>query len=186
MSLHEIGKRATALGHCSNLNSGLRRALVFFRDRILNGKPIEITKAVGKTVYIFTDGTFEPTADTPGTLGGILYDECGTAQHFFSEVVFGELMEAYLQVSKNPIHLIELLAVFVAIRLWGTACKNNFVVNFVDSEASRAALIKAWSDSSLANNVFECMLMMRWSMVGNRGSVGCLRIRIRQTILAGW
>ena len=120
-----------------------------------DGKPIEIRKAVGKTVYIFTDGTFEPTSDTPGTLGGILYDECGTAQHFFSEVVPGELMEAYLQASKNPIYLIELLAVFVAIRLWGTACKNNFVVNFVDSEASRAALIKAWSDSSLANNIIR-------------------------------
>ena len=155
LSLHEIGKRAVALGHGLKLNDRLRRALFFFRDRIVNGKPIEITKAVGKTVYIFTDGAFEPTSTSPGTLGGILYNEQGVPNSFFSEVVPNSLMEAYLQSSKNPIYLIELLAVFVAIRLWGEACKNNFVVNFVDNEASRSALIKAWSDKELANNIIR-------------------------------
>lgn len=69
LSLHEIGKRATALGHGHQLNDSLRMALVFFRDRIVNGRPIEITKAVGRTVSIFTDGAFEPTSQTPGTFG---------------------------------------------------------------------------------------------------------------------
>ena len=155
LSLHKIGKRATALGHGHKLNDRLRRALVFFRDRIVNGRPIEITKAVGKTMYIFTDGAFEPSSSTPGTLGGILYNEYGVPINFFSEVVPDRLMEAYLHTSKNPIYLIELLAVFVAIRLWGEACKNNFVVNFVDNEASRSALIKAWSDTALANNIIR-------------------------------
>ena len=82
-------------------------------------------------------------------------DGLGKAKSFFSEVVPDELMEAYLQAWKNPIYLIELLAVFVAIRSWGEACKDNFVVNFVDNEASRAALIKAWSDSFLANNIIR-------------------------------
>ena len=124
LSLHEIGKRATALGHGHKLNDRLKRALVFFRDRIVNGRPIEITKAVGRTVYIFTDCAFEPTSDTPGTLGGILYNERGEPINFFSEVVPDSLMEAYLQTSRNPIYLSELLAVFVAIRLWGEACKK--------------------------------------------------------------
>ena len=69
LSLHEIGKRATALGHGHQLNDSLRMALVFFRDRIVNGRPIEITKAVGRTVSIFTDGAFEPTSQNPGTFG---------------------------------------------------------------------------------------------------------------------
>ena len=186
LSLHEIGKRAIALGHGLKLNDRLRRALIFFRDRIVNGRPIEITKAVGKTVYIFTDGAFEPTSDSPGTLGGILYNERGEPNGFFSEVVPSSLMEAYLQTSKNPIYLIELLAVFVAIRLWGEACKHIFVVNFVDNEASRSALSKAWSDTSLANNIIRLYTLMKWSMDGNRGLVVFLPIRILLMTPADW
>ena len=78
----------------------------------------------------FTDRAFEPSFETPWSLGGILYDGGGTAQSFFSEVVAEKLMEAYLQTSKNLRYFIELLAVLVAIRLWGGACRNNFVVNF--------------------------------------------------------
>ena len=153
----------------------------------MNGRPLEITKAVGKTMYIFTDGAFEPSSSTPGTLGGILYNECGVYPiNFFSEVVPDRLMEAYyLHTSKNPIYLMELLAVFVAIRLWGEACKNNFVVNFVDNEASRSALIKAWSDTALAKKIlFACMLMTKWNMDGSHGLVAFLLTRILLTIQA--
>ena len=82
-------------------------------------------------LFIFTVGAFEASPETPGTLGGILYDGLVSARSFFSEVVPEELMAVFLQTSKNPIYLIELLAVSFAIRLWGGACKNNFVVNFV-------------------------------------------------------
>ena len=55
----------------------------FFRDRIVNGPPIEINRSVGETFYLFTDGAFEPDSATPGTIGGVLYSECGCGTEIF-------------------------------------------------------------------------------------------------------
>lgn len=155
LSLHEIGKRATDIGHQHKLTPGLRRSLEFFKDRIVNGPPIKISKSVGETIFIFTDGAFEPQSSTPGTIGGVLYRQDGTVESFFSEIVPAQLMKFYLQQSDNPIYLIELLAALVALKVWGPKFQRRFVVSFVDNEASRAALIKAWSDVPAANNILR-------------------------------
>lgn len=80
---------------------------------------------------------------------------CGVATNFFSEVIPQSLMQCYTQSSENPIYLIELLAALVALKLWGNKCKQQFSVSFIDNEASRAALIKAWSDVSHANRILR-------------------------------
>ena len=64
-------------------------------------------------------------------------------------------MKFYLQQSDNPIYLIELLAALIALKVWGRRFQQRFVVSFVDNEASRAALIKAWSDVPAANNILR-------------------------------
>ena len=43
----------------------------------------------------------------------------------------------------------------MALKLWGEECKQRFIVSFINNEASRAALIKAWSDSIHANNILR-------------------------------
>ena len=155
LSLHEIGKRATCIGNQTALTPALRRALEFFRTRVLNGPPIEVSRAIGETSYVFTDGAFEPSSKFPGTIGGILYSGNGCAVGYFSEVVPSDVMRVYMEFSDNPIYIIELLAAFVAIKLWGRVCNQQFIVSFIDNEASRSALIKAWSDISLANNILR-------------------------------
>ena len=119
LSLHEIGKRATSDKGSSTLNDSLVRALTFFKKRVLQGPPIEIRAAAGEVVHIFTDGAFEPDAEYPGTLGGIIYSETGERLGFFSEIVPEQLLKEYLKFSLNPIYLIELLASLVALSLWG-------------------------------------------------------------------
>lgn len=155
LSLHEIGKRATCLGTSHLLTPPLKRALEFFRSRVLQGPPIEISRAIGETSFVFTDGAFEPSTEHPGTIGGVLYSSDGSTISYFSEVVPALVMSAYMEASDNPIYIIELLAALIAIRSWGSVCKNQFIVSFIDNEASRAALIKAWSDVSLANNILR-------------------------------
>ena len=110
---------------------------------------------MGETIFIFTDGAFEPQSSTPGTIGGVLYRQDGTIESFFSEVVPAQLMQFYLQQSDNPIYLIELLAALIALKVWGPRFRQRFVVSFIDNEASRAALIKAWSDVPAANNILR-------------------------------
>ena len=60
-SLHEIGKRATNVGHQCALGPDLKRALVFFRDRIVNGPPIEISRSVGEIFFYLQMGRLNQT-----------------------------------------------------------------------------------------------------------------------------
>ena len=152
-SLHAIGKRATAVGAETKLNGELKRALTFFKSRILHGPPIEIRAALGQVMHIFTDGAYEPEASHPATIGGVLYSESGVRLGFFSEIVPSVVVETYLTVSKNPIYLFELLAALVASVLWSTDYPFRYVVNYIDNEASRSALTKAWSNVKFANNI---------------------------------
>ena len=153
LSLHAIGQRAISSDGSSKLDEALKRALKFFQTRILHGPPIEIRAAVGEVIHIFTDGAFEPESVHLGTVGGVIYSERGERLGFFSEIVPTSLMECYLSVSQNPIFLVELLAALVAISLWGRLYSHRYVVNYVDNEASRSALVKAWSSVKYANNI---------------------------------
>ena len=173
LSLHVIGKRATMTGGETRLNGELKRALTFFTTRILNGPPIEIRAALGKVIYIFTDGAFEPESDKPATIGGVLYSETGVRLGFFSEVVPSVLVDMYLTVSKNPIYLIELLAALISSVVWSPEYPFPYVVNYIDNVASRSALTKAWSHVKFARN----LLNLRCYHHGSRGSVECQLIR---------
>ena len=153
LSLHAIGKRATSVGAETKLNGELKRALTFFKSRLLHGPPIEIRAALGQVIHIFTDGAYEPGASHPATIGGVLYSESGVRLGFFSEIVPSVVVETYLTVSKNPIYLFELLAALVASVLWSTEYPFRYVVNYIDNEASRSALTKAWSNVKFANNI---------------------------------
>ena len=166
LSLHAIGKRATMMGGETRLNSELVRALTFFKTRILNGPPIEIRAALGQVIHIFTDGAFEPESDKPATIGGVLYSEAGARLGFFSEIVPSVLVDMYLTASKNPIYLIELLAALISSVIWSPAYPFRYVVNYIDNEASRSALTKAWSHVKFANNILgkfvELEMLSSW------------------------
>ncbi len=159
LSLHAIGKRATSVGE-------LKRALTFFKSRILHGPPIEIRAALGQVIDIFTDGAFEPESTNPATIGGVLYSESGIRLGFFSEIVPSVVVETYLSVSKNHIYIIELLAALIASVLWGAEYPFRYVVNYIDNEASRVALIKAWSNVKFANNIIGNSLNLKWHRHG--------------------
>ena len=59
LSLHVRGKRATSNSASTALDGEVRRALEFFRDRVVNGPPIEISSATGEVLFVFSDGAFE-------------------------------------------------------------------------------------------------------------------------------
>ena len=155
LSLHVIGKRATGSDNNTSLTGELRRALEFFRDRVVNGPPIEISAATGEVLLVFTDGAFEEMSEHPATVGGVLYSETGIPLAFFSEVVPQKLLNKYLESSRNPIYLVELLGALVSILLWAKLFPHRYVVSYIDNEASRAALIKAWSQVDDANRIIK-------------------------------
>ncbi len=114
-----LGHRALSNDGSLKLDDSLKRALKFFQVRILHGPPIEIRAAVGEVIHIFTDGAFEPETIHLGTVGGVIHSETGKRLGFFSEVVPPSLMKCYLSIFQNPIHLVELLALWsILIDMW--------------------------------------------------------------------
>ena len=96
LSLHVVGKRAISNSANTTIDGELRRALEFFRDRVVNGPPIEISAATGEVLFVFSDGAFEESSKHPGTVGGVLYSEVGVPLAFFSEIVPQKLIDRYL------------------------------------------------------------------------------------------
>ena len=103
---------------------------------------------------VFTDGTFSDHS-LEGTVGGVLLDHLGTAQRYFNEKIPELLMKKFLEGSNNPMYLIELLATYIAAFLWGGQSVGRYVVMYVDTEASRMALIKAYSSTHNGNVVVQ-------------------------------
>ena len=155
LSLHIIGKRALERGGNPAITAELRRALLFFKNRVVNGPPIEICPAAGEVIYIFTDVAFEENAEHPGTVGGVLYSSSGMPLGYFSEIVPKKILDKYLESSQNPIYVVELLGTLVAILLWAKHFPHRYVVSYLDNEASKSALIKAWSHFDDANRIIK-------------------------------
>ena len=68
---------------------------------------------------------------------------------FFAEQTPDLLMGSLMKEAVNPIYLIELLAAYLAVFLWGGLHPARYVVSYIDNEASRLALIKAYSSTEL-------------------------------------
>ena len=60
----------------------LKAALIFLKERVNAGLPLELTAETENALLIFTDGAFE-SAQGSGSVGGILFDEQGTPLRFF-------------------------------------------------------------------------------------------------------
>ena len=132
LSLHVIGKRAVGPSTNTTIDGELRRALEFFRDRVVNGPPIEISAATGEVLFVFSDGADEESSEYPGTVGGVLYSESRVSLAFFSEIVPQNLLDKYLENSQNPIYSVELLGALVYILLWAKLFLHRYVVSYID------------------------------------------------------
>ena len=152
LSIHRVGKRALTkhARAAHSLDEELRAALRFLKLRIDKGVPLELNATTEQTMLVFTDGACNE-AGLAGSVGGILCDHTGTPLRYFSDQIPGLLLDQFLEEASNPIYLVELLAGVVSIFLWGGLFSCRYVVAYIDNEASRAALIKAYSSTSLGN-----------------------------------
>ncbi|CAL1149732.1 unnamed protein product [Cladocopium goreaui] len=162
-SMSVISKRATSCSLVGSLDPQLQRALQFLKEHVSISKPVELTKSAGKTYYIFTDGAVEPTADgsqVVASVGGILYNNDGEAEAFFSERVPQLILDMFLQHSSHPIFEVELLAVLVAAHVWAPAIQNSYVVFYIDNEAAKSALMKTHSSVLFGNVLTTCFAQL--------------------------
>ena len=148
LAVHQLGKRISGPPWIKQLDEELKSALVLLRDRVLNGPPVTLTAATETPLVIFTDGACEPEG---GSVGGILY--CGSCEplRYFSSKVPDLLLREFSTEAQHPIFLVELLACYLAIFLWGPEAVGRYVVLYLDNEAAKGAIIKGYSSTQLGN-----------------------------------
>ena len=164
-SMSVISKRAISCSMGGSLDPPLRRALQFLKEHVLVSQPVQLTKAAGKTYFIFTDGAVEPTEDGTrilASVGGILYNADGVAEAFFSEQVPQLILDMFLQHSSHPIFEVELLAVVVAAHVWAQAIANTYMVFYIDNEAAKSALMKSHSSVLFGNVLTTCFAQIEF------------------------
>ena len=165
LAIHRVGKRAlsTYAHKTTKLDEELKASLKCLCERIDNGTPLELSANTEAAIFVFTDGAYEPGA-TGGSVGGIIFDESGRPLKFFSETIPSILLDQFLTEAENPIYLVELLACYISVYLLGPEFFGRYVVSYIDNEASRLALIKAYSSTELGNVVVRLYIRAeeRW------------------------
>ncbi|CAE7446360.1 unnamed protein product [Symbiodinium microadriaticum] len=124
-------------------------------DHVENAPPLRINVASGRTFFLFTDGSYEPSGEVVAGIGGILYDDAGMPVSFFSGSVHPSDLEVMLETSSHPIYEIELYAVLAAFRCWGSLLKDSFTVAYIDNSAAQTALVAGSSGTDLGSRIVE-------------------------------
>ena len=148
--LRAITERQYTKSRREDLNDALRASLSQWTKIIRNGKPRSMEALDNSEVdaVICTDGAFpvdEEDGDDP-RVGGVLYDKEHPRPVAFTRRVEDEEIQEWIPRT-NPIVMIEMFAVIVALATFAESIRNKKVLLMIDSESVLGALVKGYSDS---------------------------------------
>ena len=150
-----LGELSLKAGKTAKLNKYDIRCLQQLQQRVLMAPPIVISACVLTTWVVFTDGACEGDGDKVGSIGGVLIDPFGRLYKYFSSVVPPAFMLKLCEHSANPIYELELLPVLVSYMCWREHLANCQSVFYLDNDAARAGLTKAFGATQQAEAIVE-------------------------------
>ena len=151
-AVKELGNLANRTERTVLLGPLEKKNLEFLMRRISDSKPLTITRSILRAWIVFTDGAVEgPEVDKVGSVGGVVFSPCGVCMKFFGGLIPREIMSKLLATSRNPIYEVEVIPIYIAAHLWAEDFKESQVVWYTDNEATRAAFIKAYGATKIAD-----------------------------------
>ncbi|CAK9023217.1 Uncharacterized protein SCF082_LOCUS16122 [Durusdinium trenchii] len=141
-------------------------ALKHFLISLEDPKPRRIGKESGRQWFIFTDASFQPNdSEWPCGVGGVLYDDEGNEVSAFSlGLAVAELAALGYPGKKTVIFEAELVAIIVAITLWGDVVGSCPCLIFVDNNSARDVAISGRGRSSPADALVGVLLQVEDSL----------------------
>jgi hypothetical protein len=152
LAFHYLGRRADQSGTTSRLSLELRWALEWWTLHMTDTKPRTVPlNHRQKPVYIFTDGSCEPDKDREHGIeagyGAVMYDpEDGACEYFGAQC--GDSLLGVLSRQGHKTQVVgqsELLPCLAARIIWAERLRNRLVINYIDNDAARFAMIKGSS-----------------------------------------
>ena len=159
LSLSAITQHAYS-GHSDKVDSHVCDHLKLFIDSLQSRSPRVISNKWEKSLYVFTDAAFEPNdVDWPCGLGGVLVDSDGyQLAHFSVCLSFEQLQLLGYPQRKVVIFEAELLALVLAMILFGGELQNGPCVFYVDNNSTRDVAISGHGRSSPADSLVAFLL----------------------------
>ena len=154
-SLKVVGEMALKRQSLVTLDARELNAIEFLLRRVSEAEAVKINSVTLDTFYVFTDGACEGEEQRVGSVGGVLVSPNGQCAEHFSSKVPMSFMDVALEESENPIYVLELLPLFISIKLWGLTLRSTHVVFFLDNDAARAALCKGYGGTALAQKIVQ-------------------------------
>ena len=147
-------------GKGPKIKTGCIQALQRFKDFLQHSPPRRIQRSSHKTWLVFTDACYEPTSTTWRCgIGGVIVSPDGTPYQAFSLSLSETQIETLGGNKKDTIIFeAELLAVVVAMGLWGALIQCSPTVFFIDNNAVRDVSISGSGRSPVACCLIEELL----------------------------
>eukprot|EP00438_Fugacium_kawagutii_P022858 Skav220542 [mRNA] locus=scaffold1683:146141:148012:- [translate_table: standard] len=145
----------------------LRGRMQFAKAQIWGRAPRTISHNWQLPWFIFTDASFQPdNVDTPCGLGGVLIDPCGRQVSAFSFVLdFKPHLEALgFPREKTVIFEAELLALILAMKLWGRWVMHQPCMFFVDNNSARDIAISGHARTEPGASLMSTLLTLENSI----------------------
>ena len=151
-AIRELSNRANDSLRPHELTERMVKALCFLKDHLRNAPPRRVSACdLSKNILVFSDGAFERGT---ATWGFYIYDTADETSVTDGGTIPLELTKAWIEsVGEQIITQVELLAVLMARIHLGGAVRGRKVIYFIDNDAARDSLIKAFSGSSASMSV---------------------------------
>ena len=142
-------------GRFVSVSTELRVALDDLLRFVCAAEPASISRCMGQTWFVFSDGAFEPGHKHPATIGAVLVDPCGRVCSFFGEAIPDAGISIFTKASAHPIYELEILPVVIGVACWKEFICNRQVVFYIDNSAAQAAFIGATGATDLASKLVD-------------------------------
>ncbi len=139
--------------------------LKWLRDRVLDGKPREISLSEAPTWYLFTDGAcsaFDASCSWSGTsIGAVLFGPSGEGVASFGEMLSEEVTRPWrVQNKEQLVYEAEVMPYIVALSVWADHLAGCNLFIFIDNEAAKSSWISASADTKHVRSMLHLGAMI--------------------------
>ena len=158
-----ISKHARQSEGSVKVGEELAWALHRLLEVVTNAQLLKISKCLSLTWVVFTDGAYEPSSDTPATIGGLIVHPQGKVVGFFGEELPKTLTDQFTSESNHPIYELELFPVLISLALWSQHIGGAHVVCYLDNDAARSSLIRGAGATNLGQWLVDLIVELEQS-----------------------
>ena len=137
------------------VSASLLDAVTCMIDHLQSSRNVKVQRDLNISWLIFTDGAYEPTAEKPATIGGVLINPNGQVVSYFGAALPETLLAEFLEESRQPIYELEIFPLVVAVRLWAEFLVDVLLVHYLDNDAARSACIRGDAATPLGRALIQ-------------------------------